>query len=287
MYYSYYDWYFFFHGFVTLDWYRDYKVLQNPANFEITNVFISLNHLVSNKRSYRLHLLALLHAKKLTTKGQISCPLLSKDLVESELLDTESALSSTAKKEILIHLLPHAQPIVIDSTDYNSASAHIPDYIYKSMWWLVTETIYFESKLHLTEKIFKAIVTKRPFILVAAAGNLAYLKSYGFRTFDKWIDESYDSEPDNTKRMHMIVGELEKLCKLSIHDLKKMYNDMQDVLDFNHHHFYTNFKNIIANELVDNFETCTKIYNLHKSVRYRLPVENIDFESVKKILLRL
>jgi hypothetical protein len=34
-------------------------------------------------------------------------------------------------------------------------------------------------------------------MLLAAPGNLAYLKSYGFKTFDSVIDESYDTIQDN------------------------------------------------------------------------------------------
>jgi hypothetical protein len=64
-----------------------------------------------------------------------------------------------------------------------------------------------------------------------------------------------------------------------------MYQDMQEVLEFNHQHFFGDFKNIIVEELVENFKTCTKIYNLYKSERYRLPVENLDFEKIKKTLL--
>ena len=37
--------------------------------------------------------------------------------------------------------------------------------------------------MHLTEKIFKPIVNKQPFMLLAAPDNLAYLKSYGFKTY--------------------------------------------------------------------------------------------------------
>ena len=150
---------------------------------------------------------------------------------------------------------------------------------------MVTETNFYDDKLHLTEKIFKPIAIKRPFILVSAPGNLEYLRSYGFKTFDRWIDETYDSEPDPDIRLKLIVNEITKLSKLSSAELNDMYNQMQSILDYNHHHFFNDFKKIIVNELVDNFESCTKIYNLSLSERFRLPVELVNFNLVKSILM--
>jgi hypothetical protein len=88
---------------------------------------------------------------------------------------------------------------------------------------------------------------------VAAPGNLAYLKSYGFRTFDRWIDESYDSESDHYVRIEKITFELAKLCAMSPAVLRQMYLEMQQVLEYNFNHFYTTFKDLIVDELVDNF----------------------------------
>lgn len=153
------------------------------------------------------------------------------------------------------------------------------------MWNVVTETNFYDDKLHLTEKIFKPIVTRRPFILVSAPGNLAYLKSYGFKTFSDYIDESYDDEQDPDRRIEMIVNELEKLCQMPHKELMTMFEKMKDVLEFNHQHFYGKFKEIIVNELVDNFEGCTKKYNLHLSDWRQIPVHLVNFDQVKQLLL--
>lgn len=280
------DWYFFFHGFAALDWFNDYKYL-NFSHHKISKVFICLNHLITNNRSYRLHLLAQIKKRKLETQGFVSAPLLSKNLIKQELADPNSRLTLSTKKLILNHLVPTAEPMVLDICDYNKASADIShDYIHNALWNVVTETVYYDEKLHLTEKIFKPIVTRRPFILVAAPGNLAYLKSYGFRTFDRWIDESYDNELDPDIRIQKIADQLERLCAMSQRDLMQMYSEMQEILEFNHQHFYTNFKKIIVNELIDNFEVCIKQYNTGISDRYKLPTEFVNFNKVKDLLLQ-
>ena len=44
-----------------------------------------------------------------------------------------------------------------------------------------------------------------PFIYVGARHSLQMLKELGFRTFDKFIDESYDDVKDNYDRLESIV----------------------------------------------------------------------------------
>jgi len=146
--------------------------------------------------------------------------------------------------------------LIIDTeTPSGALSADVNfDSLTSALFHVVTETVFFQDKLHLTEKVFKPIVSKRPFLLVAAPGNLAYLKRYGFRTFDRWIDESYDAEPDHYVRIEKITFEIAKLCAMPGPVLKQMHAEMQEVLEYNFQHFYTTFKDLIVDELVDNFE---------------------------------
>jgi len=251
-----YDWYYFFHGFAALDWYRDFQYL-NPTSFNRFNkVFICYNHLTSKYRSYRLHLVSNLISKDLVKHGSVS--LFLKDdqgTWEDTVKDRSHPLDNRARVKIYNTLKNITEPLTIDTDSPDgSMSANVDiKQLTSALWHVVTETVYFLPKLHLTEKIFKPIVARRPFILVAAPGNLAYLKSYGFRTFDRWIDESYDLEEDHYIRIEKITAEIAKLCALSPVELKQMHAEMQEVLEYNFNHFYTTFKIAIVNELVDNF----------------------------------
>jgi hypothetical protein len=285
--YKFYDWYFFYHGFAALDWFRDYQYLQFPET-NITKIFMSLNHLLLKKRSYRLTLLSHFKEQGLDQHGHISSPILNKNLVKQELFNKHSLLSVSNKKHIFKNLLPTATSMTLDDqTDYKSASANIIDlkFALGALWHVVSETVYYEDRLHLTEKIFKPIVTKRPFILVGAVGNLEYLRSYGFQTFGRWINESYDNEPDPDIRMCMIINEIKKLCKLPKYKLLEMFNEMQPILEFNQNYFYNNFKVIITNELIDNFQKAVMLYNKDLSERFRIPDQQLDFNKIRKILI--
>jgi hypothetical protein len=252
-----YDWYYFFHGFAALDWYRDFQYM-NPSSFDrFDKVFICYNHLMSKYRSYRLHLVSNLISQDLVKHGRVSLFLQDQQGTwQNTIQDPETPLDNRARVKIYHTLKNVTEPMIIDTrtpTGSLSASVNIDD-LTSALFHVVTETVFFQDKLHLTEKVFKPIVAKRPFLLAAAPGNLAYLKSYGFKTFDRWIDESYDTETDHYVRIEKITFEIAKLCAMPTPVLKQMHAEMQQVLEYNFQHFYTTFKDLIVNELVDNFE---------------------------------
>jgi len=285
------DWYYFFHGFAALDWYKDYQYLPQVEK-QFTKVFMSLNRLVTKDRSYRLQLVGEMIARDIHNKGIVSLDLEDRGygVWLDEITKPHSKLSLAGKKIVYDNIKPLAGSLIADKinpTGDLSAKVGLDDVLFmkSAFFHVVSETVFFHPKLHLTEKIFKPIVIKRPFILVAAPGNLAYLKSYGFKTFDRWIDESYDQEPDNDRRIAMVASELEKLCKLSDSELRNMHAEMQEVLDYNFLHFYGKFKEIIVDELLNNFKNAVHQWN-HARINGRVvDISHIDFNSIRSMLL--
>lgn len=282
------DWYYFFHGFAALDWYRDGQCFDQHIDW--TRPYITLNRLHVNDRSYRLNLVARLAEQKLLDHGYVSLHLGHTEYGtwQQEITSPHTRLSTAARKLIAQQIGP---PMTLDcETSTGSLSAdfgHREFELWKSgLWHIVTETVFYHDKLHLTEKIFKPIVAQRPFMLAAAPGNLAYLKSYGFQTFDRWIDESYDTIRDPDQRLQAIVDQTQRLCAMSDSDLREMHREMQPVLEYNFNHLWSGFRHQIVNELVDNFETCVRLWNNGRVDGRELPLHNIDLARVKQILLR-
>jgi hypothetical protein len=123
----------------------------------------------------------------------------------------------------------------------------------ESFCYVVTETCFWERKHHLTEKIFKPIVSQMPFLLIGAAHNLAYLREYGFETFGQWWDESYDTIEDPVTRLKAVTDVLETICSKSNAELETMLHDMQDVLLYNYNRFYSQeFVDSAWEELTEN-----------------------------------
>jgi hypothetical protein len=107
------------------------------------------------------------------------------------------------------------------------------EHVQISFCFVVKETCFWDRKCHLTEKIFKPILSQMPFVLVGPAYNLSYLKSYGFRTFNDWWDESYDEIVDPVARLAAIGTLIKHICSYSVSDLTQMLIKMTPVLEHN------------------------------------------------------
>lgn len=242
---------YFFHIFAASDWYRGYKfnAALLPLNERTINKkFITFNRITGNSRVYRSIFIAELSKRKLLDFGHVSyskvCPVhghYRNNLIRAQ----EQDFISTTYADSIINELDtlddelridhkHQVEILNDSMTLGPIKEIVESFVH-----VVTETCFWETKKHLTEKIFKPIVAKQPFILLGCAHNLAYLKEYGFKTFDKWWDESYDTIQDPVTRLHAVVDVLEKICQLDNQSLHKVLLDMQSVLDHNYNLFYS------------------------------------------------
>ena len=120
----------------------------------------------------------------------------------------------------------------------------------ESLLYLVTETVATGRRLHLTEKTFKPICLRMPFMLVGTRGSLQYLRSYGFKTFGHLWDESYDDEVDDHQRIEKIAVTLQSINLLPVHQKQKLFDQAQQVCEHNYNHFYNGgFEAILWSEL--------------------------------------
>ena len=253
--------YYFFHGFAALDWYRGHYALNYNKSIvkPYTYDYITFNRIINNDRSYRIYFVSQLKEQGLLEHGQVSFNVTDNlfDDWQDEVSDPNTKLSESARLHIEKNLT-NIDKLVIDCPELpGSASADISRDI-DAFWHVVTETVFYYDKLHLTEKIFKPIVSKQPFMLLAAPGNLAYLKSYGFKTFDSVIDESYDLIQDNDLRTEAVVKQLHWYCNLAPDEKTDIIQQLEPIIDYNFHYFYGEFRHIITRELLANTKTLFK-----------------------------
>ena len=118
--------------------------------------------------------------------------------------------------------------IIKDSFIYLSVESEMDDF---NIWEDNSEGNLFhwmeKNCSRFTEKIMIPILFKKPFLNLGPLNGLEILKSYGFKTFNSIIDESYDKEVDLDKRMDMVLDELERLSKIDL-------NELTPILDYNY-----------------------------------------------------
>lgn len=117
--------------------------------------------------------------------------------------------------------------------DYYGQFLQIEDFE-KTFVSVVTESTVGDNSIYFSEKTQKPLLAKHPFILVSSKGSLKKLKSYGFKTFDKWWDESYDECNYFIGRIDKISEIMKDLQKKSKKELIQMREEMKEVLLHNH-----------------------------------------------------
>ena len=135
------------------------------------------------------------------------------------------------------------KPLYLDTEELvtNRARASSRDsWMYaKTYFSLVSETHYFddgeEHGVFFSEKLFKPIMFKHPFILIAPKGSLAATRSLGYKTFREHglINEDYDNESNDVKRMLMIIKETKRLCNLQGNELKEWLHKAEEICEYN------------------------------------------------------
>jgi hypothetical protein len=115
-----------------------------------------------------------------------------------------------------------------------SLSQIIPVSIYnQSAYTVVAETNFMNSYSFFTEKIVKPILAKRLFVVFSGQHYLRNLHNAGFKTFGDIIDESYDEEPDITKRYAMIFEQMQYLMR---EPQDKIFEEIKHVTEYNYSH---------------------------------------------------
>jgi len=97
---------------------------------------------------------------------------------------------------------------------------------------VVSETLFDES-IFLSEKICKPILSLHPFIVVGSPRIIEKLNELGFKTFEPFICENYDSVVEPEKRLQLVFDELDKFRNRPIEELKEWFESIKPILKHN------------------------------------------------------
>jgi len=101
-----------------------------------------------------------------------------------------------------------------------------------------------------------ALLSNRPFIIIGAYGSLRTLKEKGFKTFDNFIDESYDNIKDPNQRMKQLFNTVKKINEKTLDELVTHVKDSTEK-------FFHNSKLMMNNigKYKNNYESQEEIKN--------------------------
>jgi hypothetical protein len=111
--------------------------------------------------------------------------------------------------------------------------------------------------MFLSEKTFKVIACRHPFIIMGNKDSMKKMREIGYRTFGDMIDERYDSLPTHD-RLKYIIETINKIDRIK--DKIEWYKGLNDTIEYN--------------------------YNVLMSKLYRLPDAYVEVQNyVKEICL--
>jgi len=216
------------------DW-AENVLYQDHLNYKSTYPIKLFNCLNRMQRTHRAPFVAMLNYFGLVDSNIVSHNKLKQPLSVSNWPD------HPAFKDPNFTSIKNKLPLTYDMEDFSvNYAQNFNKKIYLNTYLsVISESLYEDGNptVFFSEKIFKPIRAYHPFIIICHKYGLHWLRKLGFKTFDKWWDESYDEEADPVKRMEMICTVLKKLEKLSAQDWYSLYNDMEEVLTHNYKHF--------------------------------------------------
>jgi len=234
--------YYWCHAVLARDWYRfaQHDVRLHQKNIKKT--FLVYCRDWTPIREYRLKFLDLLLAANLLDDCKISTQHTNSQgvhLKDYQIQDPRFVVDTAQLLSIPDNNAPATASAGYDADDFVSTAVSV-----------VLETVV-DSKIHLTEKILRAIACGHGFVLVAGPESLAYLRRYGFRTFGTVFDESYDTEKDTVKRLEKVIATMQQIKNLS----EAHWQEINEIAAHNRSRFFSeNFANQVLNELKSNLD---------------------------------
>ena len=154
-------------------------------------------------------------------------------------------------------------PLIIDGeTDINKMCedfGHTREYYDKTLVSLITETNFDVDECTLTEKSFKPLYNKHPFIILGVPGSMQGLRELGFQTFREFWSEDYDTISDPAHRFLAIEKILLEISSWTPEQVLDFRRRVKPLLEHNYHMFKEpgslTVVNNIYEHITNNFNT--------------------------------
>jgi hypothetical protein len=239
--------YYWSHAVIARNWFRYAKYETFQKNTKKT--FLIYNRAWSGTREYRLYFSNLLIDCGLVEQCQTNCNPVDPS-INLHYSDYKFNNPQWQPTHVLENFL---QPTTADSN--SSADFFTVDYDSTDIE-IVLETLFDDTRLHLTEKSLRPIACRQPFILASTQGSLEYLRSYGFKTFDTVWDESYDQIVDPKERLLAITSLMKQIAGWDPITRSNKMALARSIANYNHQWFFSKeFIDLIINELKTNLKS--------------------------------
>jgi hypothetical protein len=258
--------YYWGHAIIAHDWFR-YAEHDPNLNFDLSNIkqdFLVYNRAWSGTREYRLYFAQQLAMHDLTPHTQTAFAAVDNN--------THYVDHVFANKKFQIHMHNLEQLYPANTADSNSSADYCGSDYAACGIEIVLETLFDDSRWHLTEKTLRPIACGKPFILAATAGSLQYLRNYGFETFTGLIDDSYDTIANSQDRLDAIVQEMKRIASLAPDAKQVLYTKLHEIAQRNKQRFFNGLFDQVIEEYKTNLDQAITVMHEHCTGKHRTEI---------------
>ena len=121
----------------------------------------------------------------------------------------------------------------------------------KSKFEIISEYTCADDNVQISEKLSLAILSKIPFVVLGDKGYMNHLKKLGFKTFDKFWSEEYDTlgGNDRIRSLTSTILDIQDNYRATVDEYGNYQysEEMNEILEHN----YTHYKDVYAQTLYD------------------------------------
>jgi hypothetical protein len=238
--------YYWSHAIIARDWFRYAQHVTQHK--QVNKIFLIYNRAWSGTREYRLKFTEHLIRLGLQDLCQTSVNPIEPELgIHYEFHNFKNPTwrpATVLENYFPLNTAPSHYSADFDMEDYEATDIEV-----------VLETLFDDSRLHLTEKSLRPIACGQPFILAGTHGSLEYLRSYGFKTFEHIWNEEYDLIKCPEERLARIADLMQQIANWTPRERVDKMSQAQVIADYNQQHFFSQkFFNQVNHELKDNLK---------------------------------
>jgi hypothetical protein len=264
------------HAVIARDWFRYAQHVQLKK--QVSKIFLIYNRAWAGTREYRLKFSELLITHDLGSQCQTTVNATDPEL-NVHYRDYEFANPSWRPTHVLEDYFEPTSAASSRSADFDLADYENTDIE------VVLETLFDDSRWHLTEKTLRPIALGQPFILAATAGSLEYLRSYGFKTFDSVWSESYDQIVDPQDRLTAVIELMKSINNWDPATRQQKINEAIRIAEYNKQLFFsTQWHDQLLAEFEQNFKSAWETMQQNRTGKHFFNLrsgDNIDPEWIK------
>jgi len=162
------------------------------------------------------------------------------DYIKSNTIELEASLPHKIKtSDVPIYNIDHKKSCIYtfwNLAAHNSTDINIITETFRYHCGISDTDIHHQTLFFITEKTYRTILMKQPFILFSNPYALKYLKNDGYKTFSPFIDESYDTIENLADRQNAIINEVCRIHSMKELEFNYLLTKCREIAEYN----YTN-----------------------------------------------